>query len=89
MAEFSNLNESIVRYFKGLYQQKLKEEAKNNNPLPVTALPTQPRGRPPLLLELDAKLIIDKYLQAVRRKGKYKKSQNRQQMYLQIIVTLR
>ena len=67
IAEFPNLNESTVRYFKRLYQQKIKEEAKKDNPLPVTALPTQPRGRPPLLLELDAKLI--KFLQAVRRNG--------------------
>ena len=51
MAEFPNLNESTVRYFKRLYQQKMKEEAKKDNPLPVTALPTQPRCRPPLLLE--------------------------------------
>jgi hypothetical protein len=45
----------------------MKEEAKKDNPLPVTVLPTQLRGRPPLLLELDVKLI--KFLQAVRRKG--------------------
>ena len=67
MAEFPNLNESTVRYFRRLYQQQIKEEAKKDNPLPVTVLPTQPRGRPPLLLELDAKLI--NYLQAVRKKG--------------------
>ena len=67
MPEFPNLNESTVRYFKRLCQQKMKEDAKKDKPLPVTALPTQPRGRPPLLLELDAKLI--KFLQAVRRKG--------------------
>ena len=45
----------------------MKEEAKKDHPQPVTALPTQPRGRPPVLLELDAKLI--KFLLAVRRKG--------------------
>ena len=45
----------------------MKEEAKKENPLPVTALPTQPWGRPLLLLELNAKLIT--FLQAVRRKG--------------------
>ena len=67
IAQFPNLNGSTVRYFKTLYEQKMKEEAKKDHPLPVTALPTQPRGRPPLLLELDAKLI--KFLQAVRRKG--------------------
>ena len=66
IAEFPNLNESTVRYFRRLYQQQIKE-AKKDNPLPVTVLPTQPRGRPPLLLELDAKLI--NYLQAVRKKG--------------------
>ena len=63
MAEFPNLIKSTTRYFKGLYEQKTKEEAKKGNPLPVTALPTQPRGRPPLLL---AKLI--EFLKAVRRK---------------------
>lgn len=56
MAEFPNLNKSIVRW---LYQQKMKEEAKKENPLPVTALPTHQ----PLLLEPDAKLIT--FLQAV------------------------
>ena len=66
MGEFPYLNESTVRYFKGLYQQKLKEEAKKDNPLPVTAPPTRPRSHPPLLLELGAKLI--KYLQTVWRK---------------------
>ena len=45
----------------------MKEEARKDNPLPVTALPIQPRGCPPLLLELDTKLI--QFLQAVRRKG--------------------
>ena len=45
----------------------MKEEARKENPLPVTSLSTQPRGRPPLLLELDTKLI--QFLQAVRSKG--------------------
>ena len=42
-------------------------QAKKDHPLPVTALPTQPRSRPPLLLELDAKRI--KFLEAVQMKG--------------------
>ena len=45
----------------------MKKEATKDHPLPVAALPTQPRGRPPLLLELDVKLIT--FLQAVQRKG--------------------
>lgn len=45
----------------------MKDKAKKDNPLPVKALLTQPRGHPPLLLELDTKLI--QLLQAVRRKG--------------------
>ena len=67
LAEFPNLNESTVRYFKTLYQQKMREETKKDQPMPVTMLTTQPRGRPPLLLELDEKLI--KFLHGVRRKG--------------------
>ena len=66
LADFQNLNESTVRYFKALYQQKMREERKKDNPQPVTSLPTQPRGRPPLLLDLNAKLVT--FLQAVRRR---------------------
>lgn len=62
--EFPNLSESTVRYSTKLYEQKMKDKAKKDNPLPVKALLTQPRGHPPLLLELDTKL-----LRAVRRKG--------------------
>ena len=32
------VNKSTARYFKKLYPQKMKEEAKKDNPLPVTAL---------------------------------------------------
>ena len=66
LAEFPSLRESTVRYFKALYQQKLRDERKKEYPQPVTALPIQPRGRPPLLLDLDTKLIS--FLRAVRRK---------------------
>ncbi len=45
----------------------MKEERKKVNPQPVTSLPAQPRGRHPLLLDLDVKLIT--FLQAIRRRG--------------------
>ena len=51
---------------KKLYQQKMKEVAKKVNPITVTTLTTQVRGCPPLLLELNEKLI--KFLQAIRQK---------------------
>lgn len=56
-----------MRYFKTLYQQKMREEAKKDQPMPVTMLTTRPRGHPPLLLELDEKLI--QFLLGVRRKS--------------------
>ena len=40
---------------------------KKSNPQPVTRLSVDQRGRPPILLELDGKLL--KYLKAVRMKG--------------------
>ena len=54
-----------------IFQDPLTTEnergSQEENPLPVTLLSTQPRGRPPVLLELDTKLI--QFLQAVRSKG--------------------
>ena len=67
LAEFPNLHESTIRNFKAAYKQCLKAQKKQAQPLPITALPCKPRGRPPILLELDEKLI--KFLRAVRSKG--------------------
>lgn len=50
---FTNLSESTIRNFKKAYMEKLKHERKQAQPKRVTAITIQPRGRPPLLLELD------------------------------------
>ena len=65
--EFPTLNESTIRNFKKMYLSKLSEERKKINPGLVTALPVKSKGRPPLLLELNDKLI--KFLKLVRSKG--------------------
>ena len=60
-AHFPNLKESTIRNFKKTYKEQLKKKAL------VTALPTMPRGRPPLLMELDKKLL--RFLNAMRARG--------------------
>ena len=60
-AHFPNLKESTIRNFKKAYKEQLKKKAQ------VTALPTMPRGRPPLLMELDKKLL--RFLNAMRARG--------------------
>ena len=67
LAQFPNLKESTVRNFKRAYKDQLNVQRKQLHPQPVTALPSKPRGRPPVLLELDEKLI--KFLRALRSKG--------------------
>ena len=59
--QFPNLKESTIRNFKKAYKEQLKQKAL------VTALPTMPRGRPPLLMELDKKLL--QFLNAMRARG--------------------
>ena len=59
--QFPNLKESTIRNFKKAYKEQLKKKAQ------VTALPTMPRGRPPLLMELDRKLL--QFLNAMRARG--------------------
>ena len=61
------LTESTVRNFKKSYNEKLQKESKKMNPQPVTSITPQPRGWPPILLELDTKLI--KLLCAIRAKS--------------------
>ena len=47
-----------MRSFKQAYERKLKEVTKKRNvEAQVLAIPSDTRGRPPILLELDAKLI--------------------------------
>ena len=67
LTKFPHLTESTVRSFKKRYLEKMETEKKKANPQPVTSLPNNVRGRPPILLELDGKLI--KYLKTVRAKG--------------------
>ena len=64
---FPNLTESSIIHFKKAYKEKLEHERKHEHPKPVTAISAQPRGRPPILLELDGKLL--QYLKALRSKG--------------------
>ena len=61
---FPNLKESSVRNFKKLYLQKL--DAKRNEQS-ITSLAVKARGRPPILGDLDDKLV--NVLLAIRRKG--------------------
>lgn len=60
------LKESTVRNFKKMYREKLREKDQHS-PQPVLRIPTQPRGRPPLMGDLDTSLL--KFLKAVRAKG--------------------
>ena len=67
LGKIPHLSESTVRNFKKMYRKKLREEKEKDHPQPVLNIPLQPRGRPPLLGDLDASLI--KFLKAVRAKG--------------------
>ena len=60
---FPNMSESTVRNFKKAYAEKLQQQKKQPYPQPDVQIPAQPRGRPPLLLELSEKLI--KYFKAI------------------------
>lgn len=67
-AQFPNLKESTVRNFKKAYKNELDKQRKQQLiPQPVTEIVPKPRGRPPILLELDKKLV--KFLTAIRAKG--------------------
>ena len=59
--------ESTIRNFKKAYKERLAHERKQDHPQPVTAIMARPRGCPPILLELDGKLL--QYLKALRSKG--------------------
>ena len=66
-AEFPDLKESTIRNFKKAYKEHLAYQRKQLHPKPVIEILTRPRGRPPLLLEVDAKLLS--LLKAIRSKG--------------------
>lgn len=56
--ELLTLKESTVRTFKQGYGKKLREEKRKGNAVAeVVAIPHDTRGRPPILRDLDSKLI--------------------------------
>ncbi|KAL9972996.1 hypothetical protein ACROYT_G019398 [Oculina patagonica] len=66
--EYPNLKESTLRNFKKAYEDKLKViQRQEGNVQQVTSLESLPRGRPPLLLELDCKLIS--FVKNLRARG--------------------
>ena len=67
MSQYPNLRESTIRNFKKAYKDQMDLQTKRNQPAMITTLPKKPRGRPPILLDLDEKLI--KFLRAIRTKG--------------------
>ena len=67
LSRFPNLPESTVRHFKKAYREELEKKRKKCDPQPVVEITAKPRGRPPILLDLDEKLI--KFLKAIRAKG--------------------
>ena len=66
-AQLPNLKESTVRTFKQEYQKKLKEKKRQGIQESVTSIPHDTRGRPPLLLDLDQKLML--LLKSIRNRG--------------------
>ena len=67
-AEVPNLKKSRVRSLKQAYEKKLTEVRKKRNAeAQVLAIPSDTRGRRPILLELDAKLIS--LLKSIRSRG--------------------
>ena len=63
----NRLKESTVRTFKQEYQKKLKETKRQGIQESVTSIPHDTRGRPPLLLDLDQKLML--LLKSIRNRG--------------------
>ena len=53
LSEFSNLPESTIRYFKKAYREELEKKRKKCDPQPVVEITAKPKGRPPILLNLD------------------------------------
>ena len=67
LSKFPNLPESTIRYFKKAYCEELEKKRKKSDPQPVVEITAKPKGRPPVLLDLDEKLI--KFLKPVTAKG--------------------
>ena len=66
-SSYPDIKESTIRNFKRAYKERLDSERKQQNPAPVTEIPSKHRGRPPLLLQVDGKLIV--FLKAIRKRG--------------------
>ena len=67
-AQLPNLTESTVRTFKKAYQKKLKETKRQGGiQESVTSILHGTRGRPPILVDLDQKLIS--LLKSIRNRG--------------------
>ena len=64
--EFPNLKENTVRNFKKKYYEKLSK-ARREGKTEVLSLPSKVRGRPPILMELDGKLI--RFLKGIHGSG--------------------
>ena len=64
--EFPDLKESTVRNFKKTYYSRLSE-ARRNVESCVTAIPSKVSGHPPVLMELDGKLI--RFLKVICGRG--------------------
>ena len=64
--KFPNLKESTVRNFKKKYYEKLSK-ARREGKTEVLSLPSKVRGRPPILMEPDGKLI--RFLKGIRGRG--------------------
>ena len=64
--EFPNLKESTVQNFKKKYYEKLSK-ARREGKTEILSLPSKVRGRPPILMELDGKLI--RFLKGIRGRG--------------------
>ena len=66
--ELPTLKESTVRTLRQAYEKRLREEKKKGNiDATITAIPSDTRGRPPILRDLDSKLIS--LLQSIRSRG--------------------
>ena len=64
--DFPDLKESTIRNFKKKYHVKLAEARKAGN-TEVICIPSEVRGRPPILMDLDNKLLT--FLKGIRSRG--------------------
>ena len=67
LSKFPNLPESTIRHFTKAYREELKKKRRKADPQPVVEIAAKPKGCPPILLDLDEKML--KFLKAIRSKG--------------------